>query len=134
MKGPDSAHGIGVEGIIYVEILLAKARATRIIIIYPVQHVLSRDHIGWLYRKKLLSSAGYEIRVGEFPFHAPVKGQGSRRASDGLSAISMHKYGIAGRNAIGRNVTAEMIAEVVAARELETTGTTLLKPRTLTPP
>lgn len=71
--------------------------------------------------------AGYEIKVGKFPFSASGKAQASG-ASDGfVKVIFDAKYGEwLGCHMIGAGVT-DMIAEAVVARKLETTGHEILK-------
>jgi dihydrolipoamide dehydrogenase len=71
--------------------------------------------------------AGYDIKVGKFPFSASGKAQASG-ASDGfVKVIFDAKYGEwLGCHMIGAGVT-DMIAEAVVARKLETTGHEILK-------
>lgn len=77
--------------------------------------------------EKAAKDAGYEIKVGKFPFSASGKAKASG-ASDGfVKVIFDAKYGEwLGAHFIGMNVT-EMIAEVVVARNLETTGHEIIK-------
>jgi dihydrolipoamide dehydrogenase len=79
------------------------------------------------YTEKKAKEAGYEIKVGKFPFSAIGKAKAAG-ASDGfVKVIYDAKYGeLLGAHLIGANVT-EMIAELVAARKLETTGHEILK-------
>ncbi|MDX1349479.1 MAG: dihydrolipoyl dehydrogenase [Putridiphycobacter sp.] len=71
--------------------------------------------------------AGYDIKVGKFPFSASGKASAAG-ANDGfVKLIFDAKYGeLLGGHMIGANVT-EMIAEIVAIRKLETTGHELIK-------
>jgi len=71
--------------------------------------------------------AGYEIKVGKFPFTASGKAS-SAGARDGfVKLIFDARYGeLLGAHMIGANVT-EMIAEIVVARKLEITGHDLIK-------
>ncbi|MBC7864716.1 MAG: dihydrolipoyl dehydrogenase [Bacteroidia bacterium] len=77
--------------------------------------------------EKKAKEAGYEIKVGKFPFSASGKAKAAG-ASDGfVKVIFDAKYGeLLGAHMIGANVT-ELIAELVVARKLETTGHELLK-------
>jgi dihydrolipoamide dehydrogenase len=77
--------------------------------------------------EKAAKDAGYEIKVGKFPFTASGKAKAAG-ASDGfVKVIFDAKYGEwLGAHMIGANVT-EMIAEVVVARTLETTGHEIIK-------
>jgi len=71
--------------------------------------------------------AGYEIKKGKFPFSASGKAQASGHAEGFVKVIYDAKYGeLLGAHLIGSNVT-EMIAEIVAARHLETTGMEIVK-------
>ena len=77
--------------------------------------------------EKMALEAGYEIKVGKFPFTASGKAS-SAGARDGfVKLIFDAKYGeLLGGHMIGANVT-EMVAELVAVRKLETTGHQLIK-------
>jgi dihydrolipoamide dehydrogenase len=66
--------------------------------------------------------AGYEIKVGKFPFVASGKATAAGATEGFVKVIYDAKYGeFLGCHMIGYNVT-EMIAEAVVARQLETTG------------
>ena len=70
---------------------------------------------------------GYEIKVGKFPFSASGKASAAGAKTGFVKVIFDAKYGEwLGAHMIGYNVT-EMIAEVVAARKLETTGHEIIK-------
>lgn len=77
--------------------------------------------------EKQAKEAGYTLKVGKFPFSASGKAKAAG-ASDGfIKVIFDAKYGeFLGAHMIGANVT-EMIAEVVVARKLETTGHEIIK-------
>lgn len=71
--------------------------------------------------------AGYELKVGKFPFSASGKANAGGKKDGFVKVIFDAKYGEwLGCQMIGDNVT-EMIAEVVAARKLETTGHEIIK-------
>lgn len=71
--------------------------------------------------------AGYEIKVGKFPFTASGKAKAAGSPEGFTKVIYDSKYGeLLGAHLIGSNVT-EMIAEIVAARNLETTGKEIIK-------
>ena len=79
------------------------------------------------YTEKAAKEAGYEIKVGKFPFSASGKASAAGAKSGFVKVIFDAKYGEwLGAHMIGANVT-EMIAEVVAARKLETTGMAIVK-------
>lgn len=79
------------------------------------------------YTEKQAKDAGYEIKVGKFPFTASGKASAAGNKEGFIKVIFDAKYGEwLGAHFIGENVT-EMIAEVVAARKLETTGHEIIK-------
>ena len=70
---------------------------------------------------------GFDIKVGKFPFSASGKASASGKKEGFVKMIYDAKYGeLLGAHMIGFNVT-DMIAEIVAARKLETTGHEILK-------
>ena len=71
--------------------------------------------------------AGYEIKIGKFPFTASGKASAAGHKDGFVKVIFDAKYGEwLGCHMIGYNVT-ELIAEAVVARKLETTGHEVLK-------
>lgn len=71
--------------------------------------------------------AGYEIKVGKFPFSANGRAVANGAADGFVKVIFDAKYGEwLGCHMIGEGVT-EMIAEVVVARKLETTAAEIMK-------
>jgi dihydrolipoamide dehydrogenase len=78
------------------------------------------------YTEKAAKDAGYEIKVGKFPFMASGKASAAGATEGFVKVIFDAKYGeFLGCHMIGMNVT-EMIAEAVVARKLETTGLEIL--------
>ncbi|HEY5368018.1 MAG TPA: dihydrolipoyl dehydrogenase [Hanamia sp.] len=78
------------------------------------------------YTEKAAKDAGYELKVGKFPFMASGKATAAGATEGFVKIIYDAKYGeLLGCHAIGYNVT-EIIAEVVVARKLETTGHEIL--------
>jgi dihydrolipoamide dehydrogenase len=72
-------------------------------------------------------AAGYEIRVGKFPFTASGKASASDSKDGFVKLIFDAAYGeLLGAHMIGANVT-EMISEIVVARKLETTAHEIIK-------
>lgn len=72
--------------------------------------------------EKAAREAGREIKIGKFPFTASGKASAAGAKEGFVKVIVDAKYGeILGAHMIGENVT-EMIAEIVAARKLESTG------------
>ncbi|MCK6640074.1 MAG: dihydrolipoyl dehydrogenase [Bacteroidia bacterium] len=79
------------------------------------------------YTEKAAKEAGFEIKVGKFPFSASGKAKAGGAADGFVKLIFDAKYGeLLGAHMIGANVT-EMIAEIVTARKLETTGHEIIK-------
>ncbi len=74
------------------------------------------------YTEKSAKEAGYSIKVGKFPFSASGKASAAGAKDGFVKLIFDEKYGeLLGAHMVGANVT-EMIAEIVMARKLETTG------------
>lgn len=127
VKGPALAHVASAEGILCVEKIAG----------LPVHPINYGNIPGCTYcspeiasvgmTEKAAKEAGIEIKVGKFPFSASGKAKAAG-ASDGfVKVIFDAKYGEwLGAHLIGMNVT-EMIAEVVVARNLETTGHEIIK-------
>ncbi|MCH2177047.1 MAG: dihydrolipoyl dehydrogenase [Lentisphaeria bacterium] len=79
------------------------------------------------YTEQAAKDAGYEVKVGKFPFTASGKASAAGAKEGFVKVIFDAKYGEwLGCHMIGYNVT-EMIAEAVTARKLETTGNEMLK-------
>ncbi len=77
--------------------------------------------------EKAAKEAGYELKIGKFPFSASGKASAAGQKDGFVKLIFDAKYGeLLGAHLIGANVT-EMIAELVTARKLETTGQELIK-------
>ena len=71
--------------------------------------------------------AGYDVKVGKFPFSASGKAKASGNPDGFVKVIFDAKYGEwLGCHMIGAGVT-DMIAEAVVGRKLETTGHEILK-------
>ncbi len=76
--------------------------------------------------EKAAKEAGYEVKVGKFPFSASGKATAASATEGFVKVVYDAKYGeFLGAHMIGANVT-EMIAEVVVARKLETTAHEML--------
>jgi len=79
------------------------------------------------YTESAAREAGYELKIGKFPFSASGKAAAGGVKDGFVKLIFDAKYGeLLGAHFIGDNVT-EMIAEIVVARKLETTGHELIK-------
>lgn len=78
------------------------------------------------YTEKAAKDAGYDVKVGKFPFMASGKASAAGATEGFVKVIYDAKYGeFLGCHMIGTNVT-EMIAEAVVARKLETTAHEIL--------
>ena len=78
------------------------------------------------FTEKQAKDAGYEIKVGKFPFMASGKASAAGATDGFVKVIFDAKYGeFLGAHMIGFNVT-ELIAEVSVARKLETTAHEIL--------
>ena len=78
------------------------------------------------YTEKAAKDAGYEIKVGKFPFVASGKAAAAGATEGFVKVIFDAKYGeLLGAHMIGASVT-DMIAEVSLARKLETTAHEIL--------
>jgi dihydrolipoamide dehydrogenase len=125
--GPALAHVASAEGITCVEKIAGLNP-------HPVDY---KNIPGCTYTNPEISSvglteakakeAGYEIKVGKFPYSASGKASAAGQKDGFVKLIFDAKYGeLLGAHMIGGNVT-EMIAELVVARKLEITGHELLK-------
>jgi len=127
VAGPALAHVASAEGITCVEKIAGKNPD-------PVNYrnvpgcTYTMPEIASVgYTEKAAKEAGYEIRVGKFPFTASGKAKASGHKEGFIKLIFDTKYGeLLGAHMIGSNVT-EMIAEIVVARNLETTGHEMIK-------
>jgi len=78
------------------------------------------------FTEKAAKDAGYDIKVGKFPYMASGKASASGATEGFVKVIFDAKYGeFLGAHMIGNNVT-ELIAEVSVARKLETTAHEIL--------
>ena len=127
VKGPALAHVASAEGIICVENIAGKKPEPLNYNNLPGCTYCSPEIASVGFTEEAAKKAGYEIKVGKFPFTASGKAKAAG-ASDGfVKLIFDAKYGEwLGAHFIGHNVT-EMIAEVVVARKLETTGHEIIK-------
>jgi len=127
VPGPALAHVASAEGIICVEKIAGlnpePLKYNNIPgCVYTTPEVAS---VGMT--EKEAKEKGLEIKVGKFPFTASGKASAAGNKDGFVKLIFDAKYGeLLGAHMIGLNVT-EMIAELVVARNLETTGHELIK-------
>lgn len=127
IRGPWLAHVASAEGIICVEKIAGHSPEPLDYNNLPGCTYCSPEIASVGYTEKAAKEAGYEVKVGKFPFSASGKAKAAGAADGFVKVIFDAKYGeFLGAHMIGANVT-EMIAEVVAARKLETTGHEIIK-------
>ncbi len=127
VHGPALAHVASAEGICCVEKIAGLEPEPIDYNNIPGCTYCSPEIASVGYTEKAAREAGYEIKVGKFPFTASGKAKAAGAPEGFVKVIFDAKYGEwLGAHMIGANVT-EMIAEVVAARKLETTGHEIIK-------
>ena len=127
VPGPALAHVASAEGIICVEKLAGMDIEPLDYGNIPGCTYCTPEVASVGMTEQAAKDAGYDIKVGKFPFSASGKASAAG-ANDGfVKLIFDAKYGeLLGGHMVGMNVT-EMIAEIVAVRKLETTGHELIK-------
>lgn len=127
VPGQALAHVASAEGIICVEKIAGENPQPLDYNNIPGCTYCSPEIASVGHTEKAAKEAGFEIKVGKFPFSASGKASAAGHKDGFVKVIYDAKYGeLLGAHMIGANVT-EMIAEIVAARKLETTGHELLK-------
>ena len=127
VKGPALAHVASAEGITCVEKIMGLNPEPLDYNNLPGCTYCSPEIASVGYTEQAAKDAGYDIKVGKFPFSASGKASAAGAKEGFVKVIFDAKYGEwLGAHFIGANVT-EMIAEVVAARKLETTGHEIIK-------
>jgi len=127
VHGPALAHVASAEGIICVEKIAGQQTEPLDYNNIPGCTYCQPEIASVGYTEKAAKEAGYDVKVGKFPFSASGKAKAGGVSDGFVKVIFDAKYGEwLGAHMIGANVT-EMIAEVVAARKLETTGHEIIK-------
>ena len=127
VKGPSLAHVSSAEGIICIEKIAGHHPEPLNYNNIPGCTYCSPEVASVGYTEKAAKEAGYEIKVGKFPFSASGKASAAGVKEGFVKVIFDAKYGeFLGAHMVGANVT-EMIAEIVVARKLETTGMEIIK-------
>ncbi|MBI5917221.1 MAG: dihydrolipoyl dehydrogenase [Bacteroidetes bacterium] len=127
VPGPALAHVASAEGIICVEKIAGHHPEPLDYNNIPSCTYCWPEIASVGYTEQGAKEAGYEIKVGKFPFSASGKAKAAGASSGFVKVIFDAKYGeFLGAHMIGANVT-ELIAEVVVARKLETTGHQIIK-------
>ena len=127
VPGPALAHVSSAEGIIAVEHMAGHNPAALDYNNIPGCTYCSPEVASVGMTEKQAKEAGYDIKVGKFPFSASGKASAAGHKDGFVKLIFDAKYGeLLGGHMIGYNVT-EMIAEIVSIRKLETTGHEIIK-------
>lgn len=127
VKGQSLAHVASAEGIICVEKIAGLNPEPLNYNNIPGCTYCSPEVASVGYTEKAAKEAGYEIKVGKFPFSASGKASAAGAKDGFVKVIFDAKYGeFLGAHMLGHNVT-EMLAEIVTARKLEATGHEIIK-------
>ncbi len=127
VSGPALAHVASAEGIICVEQITGHNPEPLDYGNIPGCTYCSPEVASVGYTEASAKEAGYDIKVGKFPFSASGKASAAGAKEGFVKLIFDAKYGeLLGGHMIGMNVT-EMIAEIVSIRKLETTGHEIIK-------
>jgi len=126
VKGPALAHVASREGIVCVEKIAGKT-------VEPIDYnnipgcTYTHPEIASVgYTEKAAIEAGFEVKVGKFPFTASGKASAAGFRDGFIKVIFDAKNNeLLGAHFIGENVT-EMIAEAVVARTMKTTAHEIL--------
>ncbi len=127
VHGPALAHVASAEGIICVEKMAGLEPEPLDYNNIPGCTYTSPEIASCGLTEAAAREAGYEIRVGKFPFTASGKASAAGSKEGFVKLVFDATYGeLLGAHMIGANVT-EMIAEIVVARKLETTEHEIIK-------
>jgi len=127
VPGPALAHVASAEGIICVEKIAGLNPEPMDYNNIPGCTYSFPEIASVGYTEAKAKEAGFDVKVGKFPFSASGKASAAGAKEGFVKVIFDAKYGeFLGAHLIGANVT-EMIAEVVVARKLETTAHEIIK-------
>jgi len=127
VHGPALAHVASAEGICCVEKIAGHHPEPVDYTNIPGCTYTSPEIASVGLTEKAAKEAGYTLKVGKFPYSASGKASAAGSKDGFVKLIFDEKYGeLLGAHLIGLNVT-EMIAELVVARKLETTGMEIVK-------
>jgi dihydrolipoamide dehydrogenase len=127
IPGPALAHVASAEGITCVEKIVGENPDVIDYGNIPGCTYCSPEVASVGMTEAAAKEAGFELKIGKFPFSASGKASAAGMNDGFIKLIFDAKYGeLLGAHMIGGNVT-EMIAEIVAIRKLETTGHELIK-------
>lgn len=127
VKGPALAHVASAEGIVCIEKIAGLHPEPLNYLNLPSCTYCQPEVASVGYTEQAALAAGYTTKVGKFPFAASGKANAAGAKEGFIKVIFDAQYGEwLGAHMIGANVT-ELIAEVVAARKLETTAHEIIK-------
>ena len=127
IDSPALAHVASAEGINCVENIAGMNVEAIDYMLIPSNTYCSPEVASVGLTEEAAKEAGHKIKVGKFPFSASGKASASGDNDGFVKLIFDEKYGgLLGAHLIGAHVT-EMIAELVVAGKLETTGHELIK-------
>ena len=127
VHGPALAHVASAEGVICVEKIAGLDPEPLDYKNIPACTYTSPEIASCGLTEAAAREAGFDIKVGKFPFTASGKASASGSKEGFVKLIFDSAYGeLLGAHMIGANVT-EMIAEIVVARKLETTAHEIIK-------
>ncbi|MGB8491569.1 MAG: dihydrolipoyl dehydrogenase [Bacteroidales bacterium] len=127
VHGPALAHVASAEGIICVEKIAGLDPVALDYTNIPSCTYTTPEIASCGMTEAAAREAGYDIKVGKFPYSASGKASAAGARDGFVKLIFDSAYGeLLGAHMIGANVT-EMIAEIIVARKLETTGHELIK-------
>lgn len=126
-EGPALAHVASAEGIICVEKIAGHHPQPLDYNNIPSCTYCQPEIASVGMTEQQAKDAGFELKVGKFPFTASGKAKAAGHPEGFVKLIFDAKYGeILGAHMIGHGVT-DMIAEMVLARKLEATGMDIVK-------
>jgi dihydrolipoamide dehydrogenase len=127
VHGPALAHVASAEGIICVEKIAGLDPEPLDYTNIPSCTYTNPEIASCGLTEAAAREAGYDIKVGKFPFTASGKASASGSRDGFVKLIFDAAYGeLLGAHMIGANVT-EMISEIIVARKLETTAHEIIK-------
>ncbi|MFW6095072.1 MAG: dihydrolipoyl dehydrogenase [Bacteroidota bacterium] len=127
IAGPALAHVASAEGITCVEKIAGKEPEPIDYNSIPSCTYSTPEVASVGLTEKAAKEAGYEIKVGKFPFTASGKASAAGEKDGFVKLIFDEKYGeLIGAHLVGAHVT-EMISELVLGKKIEVTGHEIIK-------
>jgi len=127
VHGPALAHVASAEGIICIEKIAGLEPEPLDYKNIPACTYTSPEIASCGLTEAAAKAAGYDVKVGKFPFTASGKASAAGAKEGFVKLVFDSAYGeLLGAHMIGANVT-EMIGEIVVARKLETTAYEIIK-------